>query len=260
MRRDFFMSDKINSFIDDDEYEYEEIDEVLFEEEQQEEEQEIVSEALKRIEQAKLYESLLKHNFFAAGSARPEIQNKVTSEIRGFILERLNVLLGMKSPIDPKVSRNIELPFSKEQLQALVAIADRLISKGTNTPHSMSNPVVNQFSNREPEVIPHQTRPTEPILNQPPARQEQSSAIAAKPRKVIRKIKKKKLDEDEIQGEYRPQKLNPDRIPMASPMQEAQKYATEVESHMRSGGGGSQELLNLAIGASRARNKDVIED
>lgn len=252
------MANKINSFIDDDEYEYEEIDEVLFEDEQQEEEQEVVSEALKRIEQAKLYESLLKHSFFSAGSARPEIQNKVTTEIRGFILERLNILLGMKSP-SLKVNKEIELPFSKEQIQALVAIADRLISKNANIPHSVSNPVVNQFSNKETEVIPCQTPSIDPILVRPPVNQDRPTAIATNTRKVIRKIKKKKLDEDELQGEYKPQKLNPDRIPMPSPAQEAQKYATEVESNMRSGGSGSQ-ILNLAIGASRIKNKDVIED
>jgi len=252
------MVDKINSFIDDEddcEYEYEEIDEIIEEDEDEAVvEQEVVSEALKRIEQAKLYESLLKHDFFAEGSARPQIQNKVTSEIRSFILDRLNILLGMKPAAEAIVQA--KLPFSNDQVQALIAIADRLVSKN-KTPQPVSHqPVINQFNSGGAEVLPKVNRPVEPIVNQV----ESEPRVVRKIRKIRKKIEqpKRQLQEGELQGTYRVPVDNSERIPMASPAQEAQKFATEVDRNMR--GTGGSKMLNLAIGAAQKKNRNIIEE
>lgn len=88
--------------------------------------EEVLNEAIKRIEQAKLYETLLKHQLFASGSARPEIMATVETEIKQFILSRLEVLLGIKPAQTQAAQSEI---FSEEETTALKALASRLIQK-----------------------------------------------------------------------------------------------------------------------------------
>lgn len=88
----------------------------------------VVSEALKRIEQAKLYETLLRHSLFAPGSARPEILNLVESQIRGFVTEQLEILVGLRTKEGVKHQETVS-QFSEEQVGALKALADRVIKK-----------------------------------------------------------------------------------------------------------------------------------
>jgi hypothetical protein len=156
----------------------------------------IVNEALRRIEQAKLYESLIRHDFFAPGSARPDIQEKVTAEIRSFILERLSQLVGIlpetKAPI---AAQPVELPWDSAQIEALTSLATRLVEKtsasAAPTPRVSSEPVVKVFDSKPaataPRVLPAKQAPV-PRTAPPPTRPNAQRAPAPQPKPKIEKL------------------------------------------------------------------------
>ncbi|MGH7241366.1 MAG: hypothetical protein ACREGB_03665, partial [Candidatus Saccharimonadales bacterium] len=125
----FSMED--NNFAENPNVQYADtVDQVLedeFAEQAASEEQSFVlSEAIKRIEQAKLYETLLKHQLFAPGSARPEVIDVVSTELKVFILNRLETLLGMK----PEPTKTVATQtFSDVQITALKTLADRMVAR-----------------------------------------------------------------------------------------------------------------------------------
>src|SRR5271170_4653561 len=55
-------------------------------------------EALKRIEEANLFYTLIKTDVFKESSARPEILNSVNNKIRQFAKKELNQLLNISQP------------------------------------------------------------------------------------------------------------------------------------------------------------------
>src|SRR5271166_3971381 len=89
----------------------------------------VLSEAVKRIEHAKLYETLLNHELFTPGSARQEIIDGVEAEIKQFILSRLEILLGM-APSAP-VASAIQTEFSQDEISALHHLAGHLLKRNT---------------------------------------------------------------------------------------------------------------------------------
>jgi hypothetical protein len=151
-----------NNFLDDNtQYQDSDTEEVIEEviEEVEEDEQEaaetasVISEALQRIEQAKLYEALLNHQLFAPNSARPEVIKAVRKEFKEFIQFRLEVLLGMRA--DAKVgahnapAQSVRSPFSDEETAALKDIAAKLVAKGRSV---QSAPTINSVSVPQPQI------------------------------------------------------------------------------------------------------------
>jgi hypothetical protein len=134
----------------------------------------VISEALKRIEQASLYQTLINHSLFSPNSARPEIMHQVEQEIKSFAVERLEILLGMKEE-----SQKFKAPqydqFTLEEANALKSIAARLLQK-TEAPVE-----------RTPSVNPISQAPaTKPALTQVQA-PATSARIATKPAPVVAK-------------------------------------------------------------------------
>ena len=96
------------------------------------EEVSVVSNARIRLEQGRLYEMLIKHNLFEGVDAIPQAVNKVQSEIKNFIIERLEILLGMKSEKQTEIREIIkESEFNELEVQALKMIASK-VTKGAS--------------------------------------------------------------------------------------------------------------------------------
>jgi hypothetical protein len=74
-----------------------------------------------RLETADYYRAILNHTFFDTSSQAAEI---VDREVRAFIRERLEVLLGLRSPRTPEVA---ELPFSEDEVDALHLLASKVM-------------------------------------------------------------------------------------------------------------------------------------
>lgn len=109
----------------------------------------IRSEAFLRVEQAKLYQVLLSQDLFEQGASDDEVVELVTEEIRAFAEARLESLLGMRSPSEALVIRreSAELPWSEEQIEALTALADKVLQTGAAQsqmmkPKSPSKPLI----------------------------------------------------------------------------------------------------------------------
>lgn len=93
-------------------------------------ERSVVSEAMLRLEQARLYEMLLKHDFFGGVRVNPVAKQNVEQELKKYILDRLEILLGIKSETVQSTSTEvtIDLPFNDVEVEFLKALA----YKGTN--------------------------------------------------------------------------------------------------------------------------------
>ena len=211
-------------------YEYEEVEEVLDGSNPR------IAEAIKRIEQAKLYESLLKHDFFAPGSARPEIQEKVTDEIRGFILQRLEELLGMQMSVSLPASPASD--FNEDEKDALRAVAQRLTKKKNE------GPVV-------PRVQQYRPNDSEVKIN------TANLGYSDKPKKVVKRVVRKAKEPTKennpqpnnsdkmTKGNYQKPAISKKHPPVKMPPQ-AQIDALNAAQAARNAGGGG-ELISTAL-------------
>lgn len=267
-----------NNFLDD--FEQEEFAEQESAEETTEEQTQLVlSEAIKRIEQAKLYETLLKHRLFGEGSARPEIMAIVETEIKQFILSRLEVLLGIK-PSAQAEQVPAKSQFDEAQVEALKALANRLIQKEHNTP---TTPSINQMPVVEPKI--QQVRPIQPTINPVGGGQAQVSQpqqVAAKKRPP-RRARSQNVSQVAIQnpdGSVTPveqdysQAVNPRKPPLAMPSQAvidqmnaqtaasnagAASSAVPVAGASPGAGNVLSQMINLAAQQMVAKNANVKE-
>jgi len=116
---------------EDDDYvemEYEEIDEDSFSLDafdDFEEEQSLMDNARIRLEQGRLYEMLIKHDLFDGVDADPQAVSNVQQEIKGFIMERLEILLGMRAE-KQNVVQKVESDFNEMEVQALKMVASKV--------------------------------------------------------------------------------------------------------------------------------------
>jgi hypothetical protein len=103
-----------------------------------------LSEALKRIEEANLFYTLIKTNVFSQDSARPDILESVNNKVRQFAKRELSKLLGMSKDESLDLS---DSNFSKDQIKALRTIADTMLKKNPNhASQEVRKPTVNQVS------------------------------------------------------------------------------------------------------------------
>jgi adenylate kinase family enzyme len=195
------MNNLNNNFLENEDLENDEIYEEIVEEflEEEQEENEILSEAEKRIEQANLYQALLKHDLFAPGSARQEIIDSVRKEFKTFILSRLETLLGIKQENLKLEAPQVQNIFSDEEVSALKAIASRLAKKESSASPS---PIINPIQNQQQPVV-HQ----KPIINTINGNQMPVAEKTTK--KIVKKtiIHKKKADDhatDSLRYEHAP--------------------------------------------------------
>jgi hypothetical protein len=121
----------------------------------------VVNQAMIRLEQARLYDMLIKHDFFEGVDVNPIALRNVQNELKSYIVERLEILMGMKSdrkPLNQKIptSINIELPFNDIEIDFL----KQLSYKGTKGESAKMSPKVSTISlsseeedNEEPVVV-----------------------------------------------------------------------------------------------------------
>lgn len=167
---------------------------------------EMYSEAMKRLEMAQLYKTIIGVSVFAEGSARPEIQEAVEKELRDFALGRLEVLLGVKQA-EP-VAAEAHSQFSSDEvavLKALVARANAArpaeYKPQLNQPVAPAKPKVNQVGTPQPLVQKVGAKP-------------QAKPVQAK-QKVSRKQESQNVSEKS--GKNYSSVALPTRIPMPSP-------------------------------------------
>ena len=215
-------------------------------------------EAVKRIEQANLYLSLLNHQLFSENSARPEIIEAVEGEIKDFILVRLEILLGVRAPAN-EVAVTAS-PFSPVQTEALKAIADRLSQKDAR-PVQITPQVRPLGASTQPSVIQVNatTRPV-PAATPTPKPSPKKGRPPGKKTVVIREPTPEEGNRGSDGTSYA-QASGAGRLPMPSSEQMNMMNAVSVTKGVPSSSGGEiGALLSAAIAASQNKNRDVQED
>ena len=117
---------------------------------------ETLSEAVKRIEEANLWKTLLGRDVFAPGSARPEILESVNKKIRIFARQNLELCVGISKKEENK-PQQAALPFDKEEMHALKLLAAKVLKRDlTKAVMGEYSPEINQVeavqSSAEPKM------------------------------------------------------------------------------------------------------------
>lgn len=84
------------------------------------EEESLLGTAMIRLDQARLYEMLVKHDLFEGVQANPIALKAVQKEIKTFIMDRLEILLGLKQE---KFQKNKSSDFNDLEVQTLKDLA-----------------------------------------------------------------------------------------------------------------------------------------
>jgi hypothetical protein len=154
-----------------------------------EEESEKLGDAMTRLDQARLYEMLIKHNLFAGVKANKDAVRIVQEEAKNFFMERLQILLGMKQEVQPITHAVVESPFNNAEVVALKDIAYKL-TKGATAQED-------EVSSNEEHIRPvHQQAPKQvglrPIQQQAPKQAQPKNITVNKPQpKPAPKLKAK---------------------------------------------------------------------
>jgi hypothetical protein len=236
--------------------------------EQSNQRQVIISEAVRRIEHAKLYETLLNNSLFTPGSADPALISEVEGELKQFIMTRLEVLLGMKS--EQSVAVSAKSPFDDDEIGALKQLAGHLLKRNALV---SANPTLNPVS------APQQASPIQQATVRSPQIRTVGAAPAGQQRPVQRPAgvapqkkaapRKKTANVSAYNGqEYsqaRPTAQENPHIPQPAPMPPQamidQINATQVSRQSRSMGTspGMGKLLEAAISLAQNQNAGIKE-
>jgi hypothetical protein len=104
-------------------------------------------EALKRIEEANLFYTLIKTDIFKDSSARPDILNSVNSKIKQFAKSELNKLLNISQPGAQPENSILSIP--KDELLALRVLAAKVLKKDPDNilkSQSIKTPQINTIA------------------------------------------------------------------------------------------------------------------
>jgi hypothetical protein len=149
----------------------------------EEEEMNVVGEAMVRLEQARLYDMLIKHNLFEGVEANPIALKNVQDELKAYIVERLQILLGIKQEQQPVTSMRVELPFNKLEIQALKDLAHKL-TKGA-TEKIQEKETVEAVPERSEQAIKPLSKPKKSQGLKPLAAKNQPTKQVALPPKEV---------------------------------------------------------------------------
>lgn len=101
---------------------------------QEQEVMETLSEAVKRIEEANLWKTLLTMDVFTVESARNEIVSSANAKLRKFARENLEICVGIKSVEQERLAvQQVKLPFDTEEMQALKILAAKVLKRDVST-------------------------------------------------------------------------------------------------------------------------------
>lgn len=226
------------------------------------EEVSVVDNARIRLEQGRLYEMLIKHNLFDGVEAMPQAVAKVQSEIKEFIIERLEILLGMKSEKQKEIHQVIkESQFNELEVQALKMIASKVTKGASENNSNISEKPKNELNAIKSTISNNSNiSPIKKTTSSIPQKKPQQPVPAKKPAK--QQILKRNKEEEE---EQRVQNLSPEMIAKRDikyieslkrmPLTEANKIVSEKYTRPRPNIKIDQESVNRQYTAKMAVNE-----
>ena len=190
---------------DQDEEFYEDFIEEYDEDDMFEQAQSVMDRATVRLEQGKLYNMLIQHSLFEGVDADPQAIANVESEIREFIVERLEVLLGMRAEKETQVQQIVQQPqFNDMEVQALKMMANK-VTKGASANAPTSQPettsLLNTVKKQKPEqkinALGGQGKKIKKPVQQTPVQNKQ---LRTKPQQKPQRKLKKEIAQVSTQG------------------------------------------------------------
>ena len=140
---------------------------------------ETLTEAMRRIEEANLWKTLLSMDVFQQGSARPEIVKSVNDKIKKMALAQLELCVGIKAEQEARQPQQVEvkLPFDSEEMQALKILAAKVLKR------DVTKAVVSGYTPQIAQVVTTQAAPTINSVktNAPPATKPKPAPKVAAP-------------------------------------------------------------------------------
>lgn len=128
----------------------------------------VLSEAVRRIEEANLFKTLIKQDIFTNDSADADIVLSVNNKIKKFAEDELKRLLGFDTP--QTVQQVNVSDFDKEEVEALKAIASKLLKREAPAVIKDRNPTMNPVITTQARTVKTSVPQThqQPALNQYP--------------------------------------------------------------------------------------------
>jgi len=87
----------------------------------------VLNDATIRLEQARLYDMLIKHDLFQGVQANPQALNNVQNELKAYIVSRLEILLGIRQEIQETEEDDrqfiVDSPFNDIEIEFLKALS-----------------------------------------------------------------------------------------------------------------------------------------
>lgn len=169
--------------------------------EEEEDTAEIMGDANLRLEQGRLYQMVLQGDIFADTNADPKAIRNVQREIRKFVRERMETMLGIRQ--EQTQETIVSSPFNDLEVTVLKMLASKM-SKGATeeTPKELTGPQpppptpkkdgINAISgNLRPQTTPLKANPTKPVQKPQakpnPAKVQAKSAITSSDETLLKK-------------------------------------------------------------------------
>ena len=162
----------------------------------------MIDKARNRLEQARLYEMLIEHDLFDGVEAAPVAISEVSSEIKNFISERLEILLGMKAEKETEIHQIVNDPqFNDLEVKVLRRLASQ-VSKGMtdSAPTTQKEPSELNAVKKKPvqqglNTLGKTDRQTKPAPAPAPRAKKKGKPLRKKSsEKPVRKLKKEIAD------------------------------------------------------------------
>jgi hypothetical protein len=222
----------------------------------------IISEAMVRLEQARLYEMLIKHDMFDGVEANQIALNNVKAELKHFLLERLEVLLGIRQDsLKKENSQPHSSDFNKSEVDFLKMFVKKSLEKIQPITVKQDQPQGLKKIQSEPQQIqrvqitpeqvskPQKSRPQTNITQKKPSTIEEialQDLKEMKGRKPVHEMSREELEEhnEKISKKYQASKRPQNAIPMPTAQQTEMLYANQ-QAKVR--GSNEKDSLNKAI-------------
>lgn len=183
----------------------------------------VVTDAMIRLEQARLYDLLIKHDMFRGVQAHPQALANVQNELKTYIVQRLEFLLGIKQEQKNVVTQDlvVESPFNKVETMFLKMLAKKGTggeSENAEAVYLESIPVENEVETEEDidnssvanyknmKLSGNNTDYLAPLQSEPVQKQPVKKAVPKKKQPVKKAAPKKKQPVKKVKAEPAQQK------------------------------------------------------
>ena len=203
----------------------------------------ILSDATVRLEQARLYDMLIKHDLFAGVKANPKALQNVQNELKQYIVSRLEVLLGIrqeKKEKDQPKQLVVESPFNDVEIEFLKALSYKG-TKGASASAPNKKMVANEIKSLDSTY--QDSSSLKPLTQQEP---ENLTPISE--------------DDDDNEELARPRKTLPPKKKTVSTQRVAPKLApTKSTQRIRRGEMSNAEAEQIALEDLIPHERDLLD-